>query len=164
MSTADSGPEKRTRDAVASIVIGAFVNDNGTLALTGAGTSLTTTSFATIGHNSHGTFTISDGTNTSYFWGKVANEDNYILWWMPDPAKFKPLVDAGAIPGTVEKTGIRKKTQPQSVFPILGYTPNGDPIYKTGVPGGPSGGPDGAPPAVLPQILTEQIVLDRIGS
>ena len=80
----------------------------------------------------------SDGTNTSYFWGKVANEDNYILWWMPDPAKFKPLVDAGAIPGTVEKTGIRKKTQPQSVFPILGYTPNGDPIYKTGVPGSPS--------------------------
>lgn len=38
-----------------------FVNDNGTLALAGAGTSLTTTGFATIGHNSHGTLTLSDG-------------------------------------------------------------------------------------------------------
>ena len=78
-----------------------------------------------------------EGTNACYLWGKVANDDGFILWWMPDPDKFKPLVESGALPGTIEKT-IKKKKQAQPVFPVLGYTPSGKPVYETGVPGGPS--------------------------
>lgn len=71
-------------------------------------------------------------------WGKVANEEGLILWWAPDPDKFKPLVESGALPGTIGKM-IKKKEQARpSVLPILGYTSNGEPVYKTGVPGGPS--------------------------
>ena len=75
-----------------------------------------------------------EGTNACYLWGKVANGDGIILWWAPDPDKFKPLVESGALPGTIGKM-IQKK---QPVFPVLGYTPNGEPVYETGVPGGPS--------------------------
>lgn len=76
----------------------------------------------------------SEGTNACYLWGKVANEEGIILWWAPDPDKFKPLVESGVLPGTIGKM-IKKK---QPVFPILGYTPSGEPVYETGVPGGPS--------------------------
>lgn len=79
----------------------------------------------------------SEGTNACYLWGKVANEDGIILWWAPDPDKFKPLVESGVLPGTIEKM-IKKKKQAPPVFPILGYTPSGEPVYETGVPGGPS--------------------------
>ena len=79
----------------------------------------------------------SEGTNTCYLWGKVANADSAILWWAPDPDKFKPLIEGGVLPGTLDKT-IKKKKQSPPVFPILGYTPSGEPIYETGVPGGPS--------------------------
>lgn len=79
-----------------------------------------------------------EGTNIFYRWGKVANDDGFILWWMPDPDKFKALVDAGALPGTIVKTKKKKTQAPESVFPIVGYTPSGEPIYETGVPGGPS--------------------------
>ena len=75
-----------------------------------------------------------EGTNACYLWGKVANGDGIILWWAPDPDKFKPLVESGALPGTIGKM-IQKK---QPGFPVLGYTPNGEPVYETGVPGGPS--------------------------
>lgn len=79
----------------------------------------------------------SEGTNACYLWGKVANEEGLILWWAPDPEKFKPLVESGALPGTTGKM-IKKNEQAQPVFPILGYTPSGEPVYETGVPGGPS--------------------------
>ncbi len=79
----------------------------------------------------------SEGTNACFLWGKVANADSAILWWSPDPDKFKPLVEGGTLPGTIEKM-IKKKKQAQPVFPILGYTPSGEPVYETGVPGGPS--------------------------
>ena len=79
----------------------------------------------------------SEGTNACYLWGKVANEEGIILWWAPDPDKFKPLVESGALPGTIGKM-IKKKEQAQPVFPILGYTPSGESVYETGVPGGPS--------------------------
>ena len=79
-----------------------------------------------------------EGTNACYLWGKVANEEGLILWWAPDPDKFKPLVESGALPGTIGKM-IKKKEQAQpSVLPILGYTESGEPIYETGVSGGPS--------------------------
>ena len=79
----------------------------------------------------------SEGTNACYLWGKVANEEGLILWWAPDPEKFKPLVESGALPGTIGKM-IKGKMQAQPVFPIVGYTPSGNPVYDTGVPGGPS--------------------------
>jgi hypothetical protein len=78
-----------------------------------------------------------EGTNACYLWGKVANEEGLILWWAPDPEKFKPLVESGALPGTIGKM-IKEKKQAQPVFPILGYTQSGEPVYETGVPGGPS--------------------------
>ena len=80
----------------------------------------------------------SEGTNACYLWGKVANEEGLILWWAPDPDKFKPLVESGALPGTIGKMIKEKKQAQPSVLPILGYTPSGEPIYDTGVPGGPS--------------------------
>lgn len=49
---------------------------------------------------------------------------------MPDPDKFKPLVESGALPGTIEKTVKRKKQGPKSIFSILGYTPSGEPVYE----------------------------------
>ncbi len=79
-----------------------------------------------------------EGTNTYFLWGKVANDDGLILWWMPDPDKFKPLVEAGALPGTIGKMIKKKEPAAQPVFPILGYTQSGEPVYETGVPGGPS--------------------------
>ena len=79
----------------------------------------------------------SEGTNACYLWGKVANEEGLILWWAPDPDKFRPLVESGALPGTIGKM-IKKKEQAQPIFPIIGYTPSGEPVYETGVPGGPS--------------------------
>ena len=80
----------------------------------------------------------SEGTNACYLWGKVANEEGIILWWAPDPDKFKPLVESGALPGTIGKMIQKNQPEVQPVFPVLGYTPNGEPVYETGVPGGPS--------------------------
>lgn len=37
----------------------------------------------------------SEGTNACYLWGKVANEEGLILWWAPDPDKFKPWLSRG---------------------------------------------------------------------
>ncbi len=79
-----------------------------------------------------------EGTNACYLWGKVANADSAILWWAPDPDKFKPLVEGGALPGTIGKMIKKKQPEAQPVFPVLGYTPSGEPVYETGVPGGPS--------------------------
>ena len=73
-----------------------------------------------------------EGTNAVYLWGKIANEGGTILWWQPDPSKFKALVESGALPGTVEKTVRKKITAPD--LPILGYTDSGDAIYGTGDP------------------------------
>lgn len=69
-----------------------------------------------------------DPTNTVYFWGKIANEDGMLLWWLPKPETFKPLVESGTLPGTVEK-GYRKKKKNLSP-PILGYTEAGEAIYQ----------------------------------
>ena len=80
----------------------------------------------------------SEGTNACYLWGKVANEEGLILWWAPDPDKFKPLVESGALPGTIGKMITKKEQEQPSALPILGYTSNGEPVYETGVPGGPS--------------------------
>ena len=80
----------------------------------------------------------SEGTNACYLWGKVANEEGIILWWAPDPDKFKPLVESGVLPGTIGKMIKKKQPDAQPVFPILGYTESGQPVYETGVPGGPS--------------------------
>ena len=80
----------------------------------------------------------SEGTNACYLWGKVANGDGVILWWAPDPDKFKPLVESGTLPGTIGKMIQKKQSAAKPVFPILGYTPTGEPVYETGVPGGPS--------------------------
>ena len=91
----------------------------------------------TAGEWNYASIDFSEGTNARYLWGKVANADNAILWWSPDPDKFKPLVEGGALPGTIGKM-IKKKEQSQPVFPILGYTQSGEPIYEIGVPGGPS--------------------------
>ena len=80
----------------------------------------------------------SEGTNVCFLWGKVANEEGLILWWAPDPDKFKPLVESGVLPGTIGKMIQKKQPAAQPVFPILGYTSNGEPVYETGVPGGKS--------------------------
>ena len=91
----------------------------------------------TAGDWTYASIDCTEGTNACYLWGKVANEEGIILWWAPDPEKFKPLVEGGTLPGTIEKM-IKKKKQAPPVFPILGYTPSGEPVYETGVPGGPS--------------------------
>ena len=80
----------------------------------------------------------SEGTNACYLWGKVANEEGIILWWAPDPDKFKPLVESGVLPGTIGKMIKKKQPEAQPVFPVLGYTSSGEPVYETGVPGGKS--------------------------
>ena len=92
----------------------------------------------TAGEWTYASIDCSEGTNACYLWGKVANEEGLILWWMPDPDKFKPLVESGALPGTIEKTIKKNKQAQQSIYPIVGYTPSGEAIYETGVPGGPS--------------------------
>ena len=93
----------------------------------------------TAGEWTYASIDCSEGTNACYLWGKVANAENAILWWTPDPDKFKPLVEAGALPGAIKKSFVKKKkAPPESVFPILGYTESGEPVYETGVPGGPS--------------------------
>ena len=79
-----------------------------------------------------------EGTNACFLWGKVENAGEFIIWWTPDPEKFRPLVESGTFPGTIEKMKKKKKQAAQPVFPILGYTSNGEAIYETGVPGGPS--------------------------
>ena len=70
-----------------------------------------------------------EGTHSAYYWGRVVNEDGTILWWQPDPAKFKHLVESGALPGTVEKTAKKKKMAMEP--PILGFTESGDAIHGT---------------------------------
>lgn len=80
----------------------------------------------------------SEGTNACYLWGKVVNEEGLILWWAPDPDKFRPLVESGALPGTIGKMIKKNEQAHPSVLPILGYTQSGEAIYETGVPGGPS--------------------------
>ena len=92
----------------------------------------------TAGEWTYASIDCSEGTNACFLWGKVANEEGLILWWMPDPDKFKPLVESGALPGTIEKTIKKNKQAQPSVLPILGYTPSGEPVYETGVPGGKS--------------------------
>lgn len=94
----------------------------------------------TAGEWTYASVDCSEGTNVCYLWGKVANAENAILWWTPDPEKLKPLVESGALPGTIKKTFTKKnKMEPaEPVFPILGYTESGEPVYETGVSGGPS--------------------------
>ncbi len=92
----------------------------------------------TAGDWTYASIDCSEGTNACYLWGKVANAENAILWWAPDPDKFRPLVEGRALPGTIKKTSIKKKAPPEPVFPIVGYTESGEPVYETGVPDGPS--------------------------
>ena len=92
----------------------------------------------TAGDWTYASIDCTEGTNACYLWGKVANADSAILWWAPDPDKFKPLVESGALPGTIGKMIKKKQPAAQPVFPILGYTQSGEPVYETGVPGGPS--------------------------
>ena len=92
----------------------------------------------TAGEWTYASIDCTEGTNTCYLWGKVANGDGIILWWAPDPDKFKPLVESGVLPGTIGKMIKKKQSETQPGFPILGYTSNGEPVYETGVPGGPS--------------------------
>ena len=37
-----------------------------------------------------------------YYFARVRNEDDIILAWPPDPARFKKLVEDGKLPGTLE--------------------------------------------------------------
>ena len=120
----------------------------------------------TAGEWTYASIDCSEGTNTCYLWGKVANGDGIILWWAPDPDKFKPLVESGALPGTIGKM-IQKK---QPGFPVLGYTPNGEPVYETGVPGGPSepftwapNVPDPEMPAVTEDVPAADVAADTAG-
>ena len=92
----------------------------------------------TAGDWTYASIDCTEGTNACYLWGKVANGDGIILWWAPDPDKFRPLVESGALPGTIGKMIKEKKEAQPSVLPILGYTQSGEPVYETGVPGGPS--------------------------
>ena len=92
----------------------------------------------TAGDWTYASIDCTEGTNACYLWGKVANGDGIILWWTPDPEKFRPLVESGTFPGTIEKMIKKKEPAAQPIFPILGYTSSGVPVYETGVPGGPS--------------------------
>lgn len=40
-----------------------------------------------------------------YVWGRVHNEDNQIVVWIPDPAAFRSLVEHKVLRGTVSKNG-----------------------------------------------------------
>ena len=92
----------------------------------------------TAGDWTYASIDCTEGTNACFLWGKVENAGEFIIWWTPDPEKFRPLVESGTFPGTIEKMKKKKKQAAQPVFPILGYTSNGEAIYETGVPGGPS--------------------------
>ena len=92
----------------------------------------------TAGDWTYASIDFSEGTNACYLWGKVADADGAILWWTPDPDKFKTLVEGGVLPGAIKEWSIAEKAPPEPVFPIIGYTENGEPVYETGVPGGPS--------------------------
>ena len=92
----------------------------------------------TAGDWTYASIDCTEGTNACFLWGKVENAGEFIIWWTPDPEKFRPLVESGTFPGTIEKMIKKKKQAAQPVFPILGYTSNGEAIYETGVPGGPS--------------------------
>ncbi len=92
----------------------------------------------TAGDWTYASIDCTEGTNACFLWGKVENAGDFIIWWTPDPEKFRPLVESGTFPGTIEKMIKKKKQAAQPVFPILGYTSNGEAIYETGVPGGPS--------------------------
>ena len=52
--------------------------------------------------------------------------------------QVQALGRVGALPGAIKKTAIKKTAPPEPVFPILGYTKSGEPVYETGVPDGPS--------------------------
>ena len=92
----------------------------------------------TAGDWTYASIDCTEGTNACFLWGKVENAGEFIIWWTPDPEKFRPLVESGTFPGTIEKMIKKKKQAAQPVFPILGYTQSGEPVYETGVPGGPS--------------------------
>lgn len=92
----------------------------------------------TAGDWTYASIDCTESTNACFLWGKVENAGDFIIWWTPDPEKFRPLVESGTFPGTIEKMIKKKKQAAQPVFPILGYTSNGEAIYETGVPGGPS--------------------------
>ena len=82
----------------------------------------------TAGEWTYASMESSEGTNACYLWGKVANAENAILWWTPDPDKFKPLVESGALPGTIKKTVLKKtKAPPSVVSPISGASPRATP-------------------------------------
>ena len=79
-----------------------------------------------------------EGTNACFLWGKVANEESIILWWAPDPDKFKPLVESGVLPGTIGKMIQKKQPAAERGVHIFGYRCDGEPVHETGGPGGPS--------------------------
>lgn len=40
-----------------------------------------------------------------YIWGRVKHQDNQLIVWSPDVAKFKSLVKEGSLPGTLDDGG-----------------------------------------------------------
>jgi hypothetical protein len=49
-----------------------------------------------------------EGTNRGlrYVWGRVKNDDGVIVIWVPDPSKFRALVEDGDLPGAVEDKNV----------------------------------------------------------
>jgi hypothetical protein len=48
---------------------------------------------------------IKEPESDSYLWGRLKRGDNQILVWMPEASEVAALVEAGALPGTVEEDG-----------------------------------------------------------
>lgn len=42
----------------------------------------------------------------SYLWARVKNSGGAVIAWVPDPAVFSRLVDAGVLPGTLEEGNV----------------------------------------------------------
>jgi len=40
--------------------------------------------------------------DANYLWARVVNDGDHLIIWLPDPHKFKTLVQQGVLPGTVK--------------------------------------------------------------
>jgi len=68
-----------------------------------------------------GNLRVKDSPGAPYHWGLVKNEEGQIIFWTPDHAYFRKLVEKGVLPGNVAKDGdvVLKKLTAEQVKTMM---------------------------------------------
>ena len=49
---------------------------------------------------------LDDAASNPFIWGRIKTDGRFALIWLPDFEKFKPLIESGTLPGSVNKDNV----------------------------------------------------------